>query len=364
MNPLYPEPGAGVTRRLPALDTLRAWAIFLMLIMHVYPTYARPEYSSNKTYIAFFYSIEGMAAPAFMFAMGASIVLSRPRSGLACCRKAIGLFLQGYLLNLLKFAPPVLLFHSFPASLFAAIGRQLGADGLLGFLLIGDILQFAGIAYLLCQLLYQTGPVYKVASLLLAGLIAGCAPFLYPIHAHNYIAALFYGNDPLVFFPVLPWLLFPLLGLALGESLKSARGIKRCGLYGLVSLATGLLLIGYDPANQWGLDYYRRGSGGLLLYSGLALCSMAAWNWLWAYFPLLLRRLIHFCSAHVTLIYGIQWVLIYWGTAWVGYQQLSLYGCTMALFLLVPLTLGLTRLHTRYRGLLKRRAAAPCLLKP
>ncbi|PSK92679.1 heparan-alpha-glucosaminide N-acetyltransferase domain-containing protein [Taibaiella chishuiensis] len=360
----YPETCNPPARRLPVLDIMRAWAIFLMLIMHVFPTYARPGYSAYKGYITFFYGIEGMAAPAFMFAMGASVVLSRPRSLAASCSKALSLFLQGYLLNLLKFAPPVLLFHSFPVSLFAAIGRQPGMEGLAGFLLIGDILQFAGIAYLVVQLIRRLGPAYRIVCLLLACTVLVVAPWLYTINGHTYIAALFYGSNPLAFFPVLPWLLFPLLGLALGETIRGGNsGIKRCGVYGLAATAAGLLLICYNPVNQWGLDYYRRGSGGLLLYSGLVLCSMLAWNWLWAYFPLGLRRLIRFCSSRVTLIYGIQWVLIYWATAWVGYQQLSLYGCILALVLVAVLTLSLTWLHTRSLGLLKKRRSPLFFLK-
>jgi uncharacterized membrane protein len=89
--------------------------------------------------------------------------------------------------------------------------------------MIGDILQFASIALLILYVISRL-PYPEIVSLVLASIICLFAPFAWDLHSSHaypdYLLQLLGGEPPKIFFPVLPWLVYPLIGMSLGIFLK------------------------------------------------------------------------------------------------------------------------------------------------
>lgn len=331
-----------------ALDIMKAFAVFFMFLGHIVIMYGTPKVigSTAITWIAF--CAEGIGAPAFIFSMGLAIVLSSPKTPRQICSRGLILIATGYMLNFLKFFPTITLFGTFPEALFAETGRLNDTAGLLSFIFIADILQFAGIAYIFCALLFQYLRNYQIWALLLAIPLLGLAPFLYQEQyaPQNYFLQLFYGQNFQVYFPIFPWLAFPLLGMTAGYFIRNYSNLKRTMLIflgiGLLLFTIGFLLIKVDPEGQFGSDYYHRKHGALIMYCGQLLTFLSLLSFLSPYLTAGITKGIRFCSRNVTRIYILQWILIYWGWAFTPYNSLPGRLVVPYLILFIALTMLLT----------------------
>lgn len=296
------------------------------------------------------------AAPVFMTLMGASFVLAPPASLSSGIARGLRLLLMGYLLNLARFVTPLYLAKALSMPIPAALPNVLDA------LLIIDILQFAGLAYILLTLLHAL----RLPALVVGGLAVGGSLFSFPLWGlggdlpfWGRVLDLLWGNrGEWVAFPLFPWLAFPLSGYAVTQflTLDTSMNTKfqQVGMLGLALLGLGSLWISFNPDFHLG-DYWRMGPGGMVASIGFV------WAWLWAWFALVpdtthnaLTRLLTFGSRNVTTIYLIQWILIGWATLLVGYEQAGL-GLTLLLMLLMTgLSYGLARIggsdSTRKKG--------------
>lgn len=315
-------------KKLIALDMMKAFAVFFMFLGHIVIMYGTPKVigSTAITWIAF--CAEGIGAPAFIFSMGLAIVLSSPKSPRQIWSRGLLLILTGYVLNFLKFFPTITLFRVFPEALFAETGRVNNIAGLLSFIFIADILQFAGIAYIFCSFLFQYVRNYQIWAVLLALPLLGLAPYLYQEQyaSGNYFMQLFYGQNFQVYFPVCPWMAFPLLGMAAGYFIRNYPNQKRnmpgfLGI-GLMGITIGFLLIQSDPSGQFGTDYYHRKHGALIMYCGQLLTFLSLLYFISPFLTSGMVKGIRFCSRNVTRIYILQWILIYWGWAFTPYHSL------------------------------------------
>jgi len=320
------RPHTYLSERFIALDIMKTMAIFLMILGHVVIMYGSPQAiaSDLTTWLAF--TTEGMGAPAFVFAMGASIILSSRKSPKSVVLRGILLFVIGYILNLLKFYPTIVLLNIFPQELFTETGRMNDTDGLISFLMVADILQFAAIAYVICAFLQPLVNKFRPLGLLLSIPFFLLAPSLYDSDStsSSYLLQLVYGKNDQVYFPLFPWLGFALLGLSVGSWVRSMGSNPRklwiiLVLTGLVFAAIGLLLMALNQELYFGTDYYHRGIGGLLMYFGELLVFLTIFHMLTPLLSTWLRTFFVFCSRNVTRIYILQWVLIYWCWAFIPY---------------------------------------------
>lgn len=298
---------------------MKTMAIFLMLLAHVALMYGTPAAIASDLSYWLAFTSEGMGAPAFIFAMGASIILSARKTTGAIILRGLILFISGYILNVLKFYPTIVWFHTFPKELFEATGRLNDLNGLIGFLTIADILQFAAIAYVICAFLSPLVNRFRLLGILLALFFFLLAPSLYTLDtkSKNYALQLLYGQNFQVYFPLFPWLGFALLGLSVGSWVRyAAAQAKRLWfillLAGLILLAIGLFLIDSNQALYFGSDYYHRGIGGLIMYSGELLFFLSIFHLITPYLSRGLRLFFIFCSRNVLQVYSIQWILICW----------------------------------------------------
>ena len=314
--------------RYRELDLARGFTVLLMPAVHVTMLYGNEQvYSSSWGYLLnWLASMPG--AQLFMLLMGMSFTFSADRkSPRSILLKTGRWLLLSYTLNFLKFIVPALA-GWLPTAFYASLALSKGTAAGFRLLLVGDILQLAAISLALIYLVNRFVLLKKIAPAIVLALIF-ISPVLWHLHTNNpflnEFISLVTGNDPLVFFPVFPWLLFPLMGLLLGQRLRE--GSLNYGWLSLAGLGLMLPEISlhgfhftlienlYRPTPVQALFHL----GFCFLWLGSCKC-MAGISSHSAGF-----RLLNFCSQHITLIYCIQWTAIFWCIAIVPYRGLSLF---------------------------------------
>ncbi|WP_160712892.1 heparan-alpha-glucosaminide N-acetyltransferase domain-containing protein [Chitinophaga solisilvae] len=339
--------------RIPAIDMARGFTVFIMTAVHTLLLYSEPAVFSAATGRLFTFLSEAPGAPVFMTAMGVSFVFSSQRHIRSACRRAAILLMLGYLLNTLKFLVPVAA-GSMPPALLADFGIPSGSAAVWHFLLMGDILHLAAISLVVLSLVYRL-PHYAYMAAILAFAVALTAPLLWGIRSEDpvsdYLLALLWGNDSRVFFPVFPWLTYPLLGLTVGYYLQHhpAKAFIWCRNAGLLLMIAGMVISARHPEYHRG-DFYRAAQGGTLYYAGFVLCWLYGWHlavrWIPAH-PFF--HLLGWLSKNITSIYLLQWTLIFWMLPVAGYRQLNGWQTWLSMIMMTLLVMGVLLLLKRIR---------------
>lgn len=313
--------------RIRALDLGRGFTVLLMAPVHFVLVFSWLGIRNNWAGITLGFLAEVPGAPLFMILMGICFGISSRNSLTGSAARAIRLAGLGYLLNICKFVIPYAL-GILPAALLRDLGIPPGQYPWAPLLLVGDILQFASLSLLLMALLIRI-PGYRYLVLLLILLVPFLSPQLWntppggPLD--QYVLALFRGNNPMVFFPVFPWIIFPLAGLILGRSLRDTP--PRPGIWtrmGLLFLAFGFLLF-FFQGNIRKEDFYHMGPGMAFIHLGAVMiwirgcfliCNLVPDN------PVF--RALYYLSRHITRIYFLQWVIVCWLLVLLPYRGLGL----------------------------------------
>jgi uncharacterized membrane protein len=284
------------------------------------------------------------AAPVFMVLMGASLAFSRRSSPGAIARRGLWLLALAYTLNVLRGA--------LPATLGLTTGFVTEADiapytpaVLLGLV---DIHQMAGLSLLgiAALVLVAGGRDVRWAAVALAVAAALVAPALWGATTGqpvvDTVLALLWGSDWNVFFPLLSWIAYPLIGFAIGRILVERPDRRRMvRLGGIAGLALGLLglaaivLTGEIVDVE---DYWRQGPAIVLAILGFVLVWLAGCDLVVDRLPGFLRAPLFGWSARVTSMYCIHWILIGWGVGLLGHRQLDLPALVVVMVALVALT--------------------------
>ncbi|WP_292009877.1 heparan-alpha-glucosaminide N-acetyltransferase domain-containing protein [Chryseobacterium sp.] len=336
-------------QRFIAIDIIKTIAVFIMILLHVLIMYGSESTIYNNFSKWLLFIIEGLGAPVFIFSMGASILLSGKKTANQILKRGAQLFVMGYILNLLKFYPTIKILQVFPEALFKETHRVNDTEGLIGFLLLGDILQFAAIAYIICSFIkpYILRAPYLGAILSVAIFII--APLLYDIGSSNYLLNFIYGKNFQVYFPLLPWIGFAFLGLLIGCQINISQHRNELpklflslSFIGIILLFFGWRSINYSLTQYFSTDYYHRPGGVLMMYCGelLLLFSIAYFaSQKLSYSAILFLK---FCSNNVTSIYIIQWILVCWGWYFFAYGSQP-WNVIILIFLTISaITFGLT----------------------
>lgn len=135
--------------------------------------------------------------------------------------------------------------------------------------------------------------------------------------------SLFNGQPPQVFFPVFPWLVYPLCGLAIGYYLKQNE--KQTFGYlrdiGLILIAGAFIYRLRFPAEETE-NFYRTEPPETLYHIGVVMITLYVWHWLNDHVPdNRFFGLLTYGSKRITVLYSIQWMLIMWLLPIIGYQQ-------------------------------------------
>lgn len=273
--------------RLNSIDVLRALAIIFMVQVHFVGNLAYRTPSQALIYEASF--VPGnLAAPLFTFLVGVSLWLSvnrrridgQPERQIAgrTLRRALVIFVVGLIFNLAIWGPADL----FDWDILTLIGTALAVVYVAGFL-----------------------PGWAIAALCIA--ILAASPPLRTLTDYGSHWLTEYGlyteyitrwriEDILLgwalrgYFPVLPWLIFPLAGYASARCLLDAEaGIRRRRARGLIvgGVVLGLLGMGARVASRWvgfgeplawylsPMTFYPPGTSYVLLVLGVGMVGFA-----------------------------------------------------------------------------------------
>lgn len=317
-------------KRVLAIDFARGTSVILMMMVHTMLIYGTIATQTN-TVLGEIILWLGRGTTMFLVSMGISFVLSRRQSFLAVCKRALYILAVGYGMNILKFLVPEFIFGGLPEAFVSAYGLQSGTlETGIFFLLLGDILQLAGITLFIMGLINhftKSKYVPLIVALVIISISKELSGLRVGIAGLDYICDLFFSNQFNVYFPVFPWSAFILIGMFLGRWYKELNEnqdlfFKKMLFVGLVFIAIGGLLNFSNPEYHFG-DYYHLGPGGSILLLGTNLVLY----WLTNIIVNLFKEdnpvftLLTFCSKHVTSLYVIQWVLINWGMYVLGFWE-------------------------------------------
>lgn len=335
--------------RYKELDIARGFTVMLMPAVHVTMLYGneavyRSWLGAFLNWIAVF-----PGAQLFMLLMGISFSLAEKKS-FANSAKQINPFHKplrwlfiAYALNAFKFLIPAMA-GWLPAAFYTYLNLSPGRGADLRLFLLGDILQFATVAIIVLDAISRSAHSNTFA-LILCMIVICLSPFAWRLkisgNVTNELLSLISGNDSLVFFPVFPWLVYPLAGFLTGRQHQkvAANYIWLCSI-GLILMLPQILFHGINDAGE---NLYRSLPLQTLFHLGfcfvwISLCAAIQKKMGGRPFFIFLQ----WCSRHITLIYFLQWVLIFWCTRFLPYRGLNIAFTLLFIALLSAIIFTLT----------------------
>lgn len=299
MNPVK-EPG---TRNHTA-DLLKGMAVLAMIQVHLTELFARQEfYDSFTGKLSLF--IGGVpAAPVFMTVMGYFLVSSG--SLISFIKRGLKLIFWGLLLNI------GLNFH-----LILDVWSGTKQANLLQYIFGADILFLAGLSIILISLLKLIFKKSFIPYFILA-LVFSFLGQVIPVISDSklqFLMAFAGGNYSWSYFPLFPWLAYPLAGYTFGlvkDKIKKITDTRNSIIFiiAFVLFVSGMVLFGYQASTNLE-QYYHHG----ILFFIWAVTFIICWGWLNSYIAeksgfFILIRYIGWLGKNVTAIFIIQWLII------------------------------------------------------
>lgn len=334
-------------------DVLKGVAVLLMIQVHLMELFAKQElYSSLLGRISLFLG-GPPAAPVFMAVMG--YFLAKSESGTTqLVLRGIRLIIYGFLLNIgLNMH---LFYHIFTGEL---------AVNPLPYIFGADILFLAGMSVIIIALLrlaFRNSLVWWLLIMLVAATAGLFIPSVNPGNGWStYLLTYIYMATWWSYFPLLPWLAYPLAGYCfrMAEINCLTRQIPVSGIFltGLAMLVLLVLTFSYGFNITADLPAYYHHTLPYFLWAMLFLGL-----WLIVFWQLLKNtgrnpviRYLQWTGRNVTIFYVFQWLIIgnlataFYKSVPAGILILWFAGITTATSLLVVLT-GMILKKLRHKG--------------
>ncbi len=295
--------------RLAIADLLKGIAVFFMIQVHIIELFAHETIynSSQGKWLLFFGG--PIVAPVFMVIMGYFLAKSEKTTKTLVLR-GVKVFCLGMFLNLaLNF------------NLILSVAKGIYHYELLPYIFGVDVLLFAGLAIILLSMVrvFLTSNLILTISLILLCVISGdfIKEYLPQNSIIKYVSAFFYGTVNWSYFPILPWLAYPLTGFVVHQlnqthkidSFASLR-IKVATAFCFAVFLTLTINFGISVSSQLS-NYYHH---GFVFY---------LWTIVFLFFyvffvneinkllsDILLFRFLRWLGMNVTIVYLVQWVII------------------------------------------------------
>jgi uncharacterized membrane protein len=339
--------GLAARDRVRGFDLARGLAVVFMIGVHVLWHWGAPETWTSPIGQVISFLGGPTAAPVFMFLMGASLAFSsRSRFGSLVVR-GLWLVWLGYLLNVLRGVLPAYL------GLRAGVvtPEQIAPFTLPWLLTTVDVHHMAGLSLVFIALLglvARPGAVWLAvgAAVVLAGPFIRGLDFGTPLLDGPLTPVL--GGAPNVYYAVVPWIAFPLLGGVFGAVVERAtdrtRVFRRGALLGAALCAAGSGLFIVSPPAFDVDTYWRMPPSFFVAIVGLVLV------WLWAC-DVVVRHVranrvfafLYGWSANVIAVYFTHWLVVGWGVGVFGFRSQPLAGALIGIVVAIIATALLSR---------------------
>ena len=323
--------GVASRERIRAFDLARGLAVVFMIGVHVLWHWGAPETWRSPAGLVISFLGGPTAAPTFMFLMGASLAFSSRTSFRSLAVRGLWLVFLGYLLNVLR--------GVIPAAVGLASGvvtaEQIAPFTLPWLLTTVDVHHMAGLSLIaLAGLRVAARP--SLIWLAIAGVIVATGPFIrgleFGVSILDGPLTPVVGGAPNVYYAVVPWIAFPLVGAVFGAVVARAAdgpgptaAFRRAALVGLGLCTVAVVMFVANPPSFDVSTYWRMPPAYFVGILGLVLV------WLWAC-DVAVRRvpanrvfeLLYGWSARVIAIYFTHWLVVGWGIGLVGFRDLPL----------------------------------------
>jgi uncharacterized membrane protein len=339
--------GTASRERIRAFDLARGLAVMFMIGVHVLFHWGAPDTWTTPIGQVIGFLGGPTAAPVFMFLMGASLAFSSRSSFGSLVVRGLWLVWLGYLLNLLRGVLPAYL----GLSTGVVTAEQIAPFTLPWLLTTVDVHHMAGLSLVAIAVLglfarpgwgwLAAAAVVVLAAPLVRGLTFGTPLLDAPLTP-------VLSDAPNVYYAVLPWVAYPLVGAVFGSLMARAEDRTRVfrlgAVLGLGLCAAGVALFAIDQPT-FDIDTYWDsppsfvvGILGLVLV-WLAACDLAVRH-------VRENRLFTFLygwSGKVIAIYFTHWLVVGWGAGIAGFRSLGLEAALLGIVVAIVATSLLSR---------------------
>jgi uncharacterized membrane protein len=350
--PNVPPPADAITGlaardRVRGFDLARGLAVLFMIGVHVLFHWGAPETWTTPIGQAISFLGGPTAAPVFMFLMGASLAFSSRSSFGSLVVRGLWLVWLGYLLNVLRGVIPA--YVGLETGVVTA--EQIAPFTLPWLLTTVDVHHMAGLSLVAIALLWlvvkPSWPwlVVAAAVVLVAPLLRGVT-FGTPLLDGPLTPVL--SDAPNVYYAVLPWIAYPLVGGVFGSIMARAsdrtRVFRLGAVLGLGLCAAGVALFLIDPPTFDIDTYWDEPPSFVVGILGLVLLWLAACDFVVRHVPA--NRFFTFLygwSGAVIAIYFTHWLVVGWGIGIAGFRSLGLEAALLGIVIAIAVTHFLSR---------------------
>jgi uncharacterized membrane protein len=339
--------GAATRDRVRAFDLARGLAVLFMIGVHVLWHWGAPDTWTSPIGQVISFLGGPTAAPVFMFLMGASLAFSSRTSFRSLAVRGLWLLWLGYLLNVLRGVIPAYL--GLESGVVTA--EQIAPFTIPWLLTTVDVHHMAGLSLVAIAALRVAGkPGWVWLALAAAVVVAG--PFLRGLEFGtpllNAPLTPILGGAPNVYYAVVPWIAYPLVGAVFGalmaRATDRARVFRWSAAVGLVLCAAGIGLFVASPPSFDVNTYWRMPPSYFVGITGLILV------WLFAC-DLAVRHVrenraftfLYGWSSRVIAIYFTHWLVVGWGVGIFGFRSQPLAGALLGIVVATVATALLSR---------------------
>lgn len=295
-------------KRLPLPDLLKGFAVFLIVPVHILETFI--NYSGRESLFGKSLLLLGgpFGVPVFMMVMGYFVANSKKSTAQNILRGAL-IFILGIFLNIgLNFN--LLLKIKFQGWQFNPLQHIFGVD----------IFYLAGLSIIVLAFLKSIGKGQQWAALAMILIVSASTSYVNEklmVTDRNYILPFIGGNYSWAYFPIFPWLAYPLIGFWFQKAESKIIGfIQEMKAFSIAIIAAIFFLVltfsGFGIENTINLsNYYHHTFQFFLWAMGVdILWILLLWLIVQRFAELPVVIFLRWLGKNITVFYVIQWLII------------------------------------------------------
>lgn len=340
-----------MSSRYQTPDLLKGIAVVLMVQVHLVELFATEQITLSTAGEILLFLGGPPVAPVFMAVFGYFLAMSK-KSSKELLKRGVLIFLLGMGLNI-----------ALNAHLLFKITTNEIALNPLEYIFGVDILHLAGLTIVFFAFTKKWLLRNNIALLAICLVVSFLGKFLaeYTLQEANYVTAYFFGKESWSYFPLFPWLCYPLLGMLFTKiqpriDFNRLHKHKTKAQLFLVSAIFLIFTIPYALKVSSDLPQYYHHGSVFFLWTLFFLLLFLFWMYQLERFAgkTVLLKSIKWLGQNVTVAYVIQWILI-GNIATAIYKTVDSYWLLAVFFVSVlVVTCLLTFLYERYKTRLSK----------